>query len=354
MTANKILLALLAPIVLMTAVTIGMSGLEHWFSALGPTDKARTMLGRVGIAAPYALAAGTAIILLFATAGSSATKVIGWGSFAGGMATLLIALIRETARLYALSSEVPPGQSTLAYTDPSTVVGALLTFAVTCFSLRVALIGNNAFSAREPRRVHGQRAIHGDAAWMTLADAVELFPDTGGIVVGENYRVDKDDVAGQHFRADRRHTWGRGGKSPLLCFDGSFGSSHGIVFAGSGGFKTTSVTIPSALKWGGSIVLLDPSRKVGDLVSNHRVKAGRHVHFLDPKHPESGVNVLDWIGRFGGTKEEDIASVASWIVSDSAKFNVRDDFFRGSGLQLLTALIADVCLSGHTENRTRP
>ncbi len=28
---------------------------------------------------------------------------------------------------------------------------------------------------------------------------------------------------------------------------------------------------------------------------------------------------------------------------------VRDDFFRASGLQLLTAMIADVCLSGHTE-----
>jgi type IV secretion system protein VirD4 len=32
---------------------------------------------------------------------------------------------------------------------------------------------------------------------------------------------------------------------------------------------------------------------------------------------------------------------------------VRDDFFRASGLQLLTAMIADVCLSGHTPKESQ-
>ncbi|AVC52611.1 type IV secretory system Conjugative DNA transfer family protein (plasmid) [Rhizobium leguminosarum bv. viciae] len=32
---------------------------------------------------------------------------------------------------------------------------------------------------------------------------------------------------------------------------------------------------------------------------------------------------------------------------------VRDDFFRASALQLLTALIADLCLSGHTDEKDR-
>jgi hypothetical protein len=32
---------------------------------------------------------------------------------------------------------------------------------------------------------------------------------------------------------------------------------------------------------------------------------------------------------------------------------LRDDFFRASGLQLLTAMIADVCLSGHIERDKR-
>jgi type IV secretion system protein VirD4 len=218
-----------------------------------------------------------------------------------------------------------------------------------CFACRVALVGNTAFSTRAPKRIRGKRALHGEADWMKLAEAEKLFPESGGIVIGERYRVDKDSVGSLAFRADNPETWGAGGKSPLLCFDGSFGSSHGIVFAGSGGFKTTSVTISTALKWGGSLIVLDPSNEVAPMVSDHRTSANRDIFVLDPKRPETGFNALDWIGHFGGTKEEDIASVASWILSDSGGARgVRDDFFRASALQLLTALIADVCLSGHT------
>src|SRR5690606_3597919 len=186
--------------------------------------------------------------------------------------------------------------------------------------------------------------------WMTLSDAEKLFAEDGGIVIGERYRVDRDSTAALSVRSDSPKTWGAGGKSPLLCFDGSFGSSHGIVFAGSGGFKTTSVTIPTALKWGGTLIVLDPSNEVAPMVKAHSGGAGRDVFVLDPKCPEVGFNALDWIGQHGGTKEEDIAAVASWIMSDSGRASgVRDDFFRASGLQLLTAIIADVCLSGHTE-----
>jgi hypothetical protein len=89
--------------------------------------------------------------------------------------------------------------------------------------------------------------------------------------------------------------WGAGGKSPLLCFDGSFGSSHGIVFAGSGGFKTTSVTIPTALKWGGTLIVLDPSNEVAPMVKEHAARRGRDVIVLDPKDPDIGFNArLDW------------------------------------------------------------
>jgi type IV secretion system protein VirD4 len=86
------------------------------------------------------------------------------------------------------------------------------------------------------------------------------------------------------------------------------------------------------------------------MVIGHRTQAGRDVHILDPRTPDTGFNALDWIGLHGRTKEEDIAAVASWIMSDSGGARgVRDDFFRASALQLLTALIADVCLSDRTE-----
>jgi len=115
---------------------------------------------------------------------------------------------------------------------------------------------------------------------MKLLLAEKLFPETGGVVIGERYRVDRDSTASQPFRAGSAETWGAGGKSPLLCF---YGSSHGIVFAGSGGFKTTSVTIPTALTWGAALVVLDPSNEVAPIVSKHRGNANRDIFVLDPK-----------------------------------------------------------------------
>jgi type IV secretory pathway TraG/TraD family ATPase VirD4 len=51
-------------------------------------------------------------------------------------------------------------------------------------------------------------------------------------------------------------------------------------------------------------------------------------------------------------KEEDIVAVATCIMTDNARTaSARDDFYRASAMQLLTALIADVCLSGHTDEK---
>jgi type IV secretion system protein VirD4 len=86
------------------------------------------------------------------------------------------------------------------------------------------------------------------------------------------------------------------------------------------------------------------------MVATHRQAAGRRIKILDPHQPAVGFNALDWIGRFGASKEEDIAAIASWIMSDSGRSGgLRDDFFRASGQQLLTAMIADACLSGQTD-----
>lgn len=351
MTVNRLALVVV-PAALMILIVLGMTGIEHSLATFGKTDASRLMLGRVGIALPYIAAATVGVIVLFACAGSASIQFAGAGVTAGSAATIMIAMARETSRLMAISGQIEQAQTLLSWLDPATLIGAGAAAMTSTFALRIALKGNAAFAAAEPRRVRGKRALHGEAEWMKLTEAVKLFPDAGGIVIGERYRVDKDTTGAHAFRADRPETWGVGGKSPLLCFDGSFGSSHGIVFAGSGGFKTTSVTIPTALKWGSTLVVLDPSNEVAPMVLEHRAKAGRDVYVLDPKRPETGVNVLDWIGRFGGTREEDIAAVASWIMSDSGRASgARDDFFRASGLQLLTALVADVCLSGHTERK---
>ncbi len=351
MKANKIALAI-APAVLMAGLCLAISGVETWLSRFGATPNARLALGRIGIALPYVLAASAGIVFLFAAAGASAIRLAGWGVAAGGCLVAAIAASREIARLHSFVNAVRSGEGLLAYTDPSTVIGATVAVLAAVFGLRVALRGNAAFAAAAARRIRGRRAIHGESDWMAMTEAARLLPETGGMVIGERYRVDGDAIADRAFRADDAETWGSGGQSPLLCFDASFGSSHGIVFAGSGGFKTTSVTIPTALKWGGGLVVLDPSNEVAPMVTAHRQDAGRQVFVLDPRSAAIGFNVLDWVGQHGATKEEDIAAVASWIMTDNPRQgSARDDFFRASALQLLTALVADVCLSGHTEKK---
>ncbi|CAN7702963.1 Ti-type conjugative transfer system protein TraG (plasmid) [Aminobacter sp. NyZ550] len=353
MTPTRIAL-LIAPGLLMVSMVLLLTGIEQWTAGFGTTEQARLMLGRVGLALRYVAAAGTGIIFLFAARGANAIRSAGAGVLIGTIAVVAIAVVRETARLVSFAGDVPPGSAITNYIDPATAIGGMLAMVAGVFALRVALRGNSAFAASAPRRVRGKRAIHGEAEWMGVNEAKRLFRDAGGIVVGEAYRVDKDTVADRGFRADDNETWGVGGKSPLLCFDASFGSTHGLVFAGSGGFKTTSVTVPTALKWGGGLVALDPSNEVAPMVIEHRRKAGRDVFVLDPKDPTTGFNVLDWIGLFGGTKEEDVVAVASWVVTDTGRStSIRDDFFRASALQLITALIADVCLSGHTEKENQ-
>ncbi|HEV7434165.1 MAG TPA: Ti-type conjugative transfer system protein TraG [Pseudorhizobium sp.] len=340
---------LIAPAVVMPSVLVSMTGVGQRLAAFAPNESTRLTLAQAGVAAPFLAAAVSGAILLFASAGSAAVRSAGWGVVAGSLAAVVFAVIPGISRLASSSDYAAAGDPVVTHLDGATVFGVTVVLLVGCFGLRVALSGGSAFAPSVPRRITGKRALHGEASWMKLGEAGRLFPDKGGIVVGERYRVDLDGAKDRPFRADKKESWGAGGKAKLLCFDGSFGSSHGIVFAGSGGFKTTSVTIPTALKWGGTLILLDPSREVAPMVSYHREAAGRRVRILDPRHPSCGFNALDWVGRFGSSKEEDIAAVASWIMSESGRASgVRDDFFRASALQLLTAIIADVCLSGHT------
>lgn len=344
----KKLALMIVPALLMGAAVFLLTGSERWLSQFASTPNVQQMLGRAGIALPYVASAAVALIYLFAAAGAVAIRFAGAGVAMSSAAIAVIAVAREAARLNGFVDRVAPG-TLLSYADMAVAIGVAVLFASGLFGLRVALRGNAAFAIAAPRRIRGRRAIHGNADWMTMQQAAKLFPPSGGIPVGERYQVDRDSVADVPFRSSDRETWGAGGKAPLLCFGCDFGSTHGLVFAGSGGFKTVSVAVPAALKWGGSLVVLDPSSEIAPMVMEHRRQANRKVVVLDPSTPHIGFNVLDWIGRFGSTREEDIAAVATWVMTDSARVgNLRDDFFRGTSLQLVTALIADVCLSGNT------
>ena len=223
MTVNRFLLSIL-PAAIMLVAMFATSGFENRLAGFGSSAQAKLLLGRAGLALPFITAAAIGVITLFAANGSANIKTVALSVLAGNGAVMVIAVAREVIRLAGISSSVPTGQSVLAYTDPATMAGASATLLIGVFAVRVAIKGNAAFTQGRPTRVSGKRAVHGDAAWMSMLEAGKLFSNAGGIVVGERYRVDRASVAAMAFRTDRTQSWGSGGTSPRLCFDGSLGS----------------------------------------------------------------------------------------------------------------------------------
>ena len=246
---------------------------------------------------------------------------------------------REYARLLPFVSE--HGQTwnhVSLYIDVFVIVGLSVGFGLIATSARLALPGSSAI-----RRA--KSAVFGNANWMSMASAAKLFPADGEIVIGERYRVDQTRVKDLAFEPENRKTWGDGGAALLLTYKLDFDSTHMMFFAGSGGFKTTSTVIPTALRYSGPIVCLDPAGEVAPVVVSHRLKQGRRAYVLDPKQPETGFNVLDWIAT-SSSKESDIVALAHMLLSESTRVeSSTGSYFQNQAHNLLTGLLAHVMLS---------
>ncbi|MGF0524103.1 Ti-type conjugative transfer system protein TraG [Agrobacterium pusense] len=233
----------------------------------------------------------------------------------------------------------------LSYLDMIVVLGALGGFMAVAASARLSVV--------VPEQVkRARRATFGNADWLSMPAAGKLLPTDGEIVVGERYRVDKDVAHELPFDPNDRSTWGQGGKAPLLTYKQDFDSTHMLFFAGSGGYKTTSNVVPTALRYTGPLICLDPSTEVAPMVVEHRTRAlGREVMVLDPANPIMGFNVLDSI-ETSKQKEEDIVAVAHMLLSESMRFESSSGaYFQGQAHNLLTGLLAHVMLSPEYSGR---
>ncbi|KMO42089.1 conjugal transfer protein TraG [Methylobacterium variabile] len=207
--------------------------------------------------------------------------------------------------------------------------------------------------------IRSKSAAYGDAEWATMKLAGELFPEDGDLVLGERYRPDLDQKSTSRvFKPNDPKTWGSGGRMPMMGFNCDIGSTHGLVFSGSGGFKTTGTVIPMLLSWPGNAVVLDPSTELHPMLAEYRGNfrgAGveRRVHCITPKNPMSGFNVLDWIGRGETSAENDISAVVGWIATGPVKRDDPKDFFRNSALQLLRGVLAYICLNRSFNEKPR-
>jgi type IV secretion system protein VirD4 len=205
------------------------------------------------------------------------------------------------------------------------------------------------FRGSGPRLVRGRSDNFGHADWLAMREARRLFPGPdemfGGIVVGEAYRVDQDRVARRAFDPADKTTWGQGGSASLLIDPCRAGSTHALVFAGPGGFKTTAIGVPTLLSWRGAAVVLDPSREIGPMVQDfRRATLGHRVVTLDPADPAGGAfNVLDWIDIAAPDAETNVEAAVNWICGEArAQITSGAEFFRESGKGLIACLLADM------------
>jgi type IV secretion system protein VirD4 len=193
--------------------------------------------------------------------------------------------------------------------------------------------------------VRGSSDNHGHADWMPMAELRRLFPgpdpEHGGIVVGEAYRVDRDTVAAVPFDPRNRKTWGKGGRAPLLIDPCHAGSTHSLIFAGSGGFKTTTA-VSTLLHWTGSAVVLDPSCELAPMLGRARSDMGHRVVTLSPANAGIGVNVLDWIDINAPLAETHVHSVVAWVCGEPSRETEEAGFFDSWGRQLIACLLADL------------
>ncbi|HYH23695.1 MAG TPA: type IV secretory system conjugative DNA transfer family protein [Azospirillum sp.] len=226
----------------------------------------------------------------------------------------------------------------------------LVLLAVHFASVRRAVLGRSV-AAKPGRTERAATDEHGHADFMPMDQARALF-GAGGVVVGEAYRVDQDAKAFATMEGHRilvqfdpkdRATWAGGGKAPLLRYNADTSTTHGLVFAGSGAYKTTGYVVPTMLLWDAPAVVLDPSREICPMVRRHRESLGRAVHALDSQSADTAAfNVLDWIDPAAVTAEEDIAAVVGWIAGELRPETVGKarDFFGPSAEMLINCVLS--------------
>jgi type IV secretion system protein VirD4 len=195
-----------------------------------------------------------------------------------------------------------------------------------------------------PRRALSD--AHGSADWMDMKEARALFPGPhpayGGVVVGEAYRVDLDKVAALRFNPDNPATWGQGGKAPLLIDPCTADATHGVMFAGSGGYKTTALTIPTLCYWTGSAVVFDPSGQVGPMTAAMRAAQMNHRVFMVGPGLD-GFNVLDWIDPTDPLAETHVQDIIERIAGESQASQAGENaIFKMRGKEMLICLLADL------------
>jgi type IV secretion system protein VirD4 len=200
---------------------------------------------------------------------------------------------------------------------------------------------------------------YGFVDWMSMDKVAKIFPQEGEIVIGELYRPDLDKTnGGGEFDPGNKATWGRGGKAPLAMFKLNFDSTHMLLVAGPGGYKSTATVVPTALHYTGSMVVLDPSGEIAALVGERRraMSKNRRVVVLDPAVQDAksvlGFNVLGPL-LSSNQMEADAVAFAKLLIAESKGNDGggNADFFKRQSHNLLTGLLLSVLVDEENQGK---
>ena len=196
-----------------------------------------------------------------------------------------------------------------------------------------------------PPPIRAASSLHGAADWMPEHDLLRLArggdPDHGGVVYGTACRSDL-------------HPGQDGGAAPLLVDRCLEDATHGLLFIGSGGGKTSAFVVPTLdpdVGWRGNALVNDPSSQAGPMCAGMRRDFGQRVVFLGPPRergdhglPRVGVNVFGWIDPAHPQFETHVWSVVESLGREATEADDKGDnaMFGIQGKALQACLLADL------------
>lgn len=181
-----------------------------------------------------------------------------------------------------------------------------------------------------------KRGVYGNAKFATLREMTARFPSDGEVVIGEAY----SQKIGTSFGAKPA------GRAALLCDTLTTGSTHGMIIAGSGGYKTTSVVLPTLWLTKHSCVVFDPKREIARKIQRVRERVHKKTSYcLDPNdETQDGFNALKWIDMDSEAWPQDLFQMATWLIGES-KAGSENRYFENSATSLVHALLIDLMTS---------
>ena len=294
---------------------------------------------------------------------------LGWGLAASplvlGCATAMTPLRKlYDAPWYAVPATALDWVTNRFHADPDVtrwapIVGAAT--AVFCLAPAIAALTAPLATSRHQLRarrdgdrpvppVRANSSLHGNADWMPERDLMRLArggdPDHGGVVYGTACRGDL-------------HPGQDGGAAPLLVDRCLEDATHGQVYFGSGGGKTSAVTIPTLdpdAGWRGNVLVNDPSSQAGAMCADMRRDFGQRVVFLGLERPRPragqpaqpprvGIDIFAGLHPQSATFEQDVFDMVEALGTERSATpasNPDSGMFKLQGRALQRCLLADL------------